>query len=218
MTISSISSSGQSQSIQQAGSRGTLTQEDFLNLVITQLRNQDPLQPMSSGEMASQMTQFGILDSVNVMNENMEGMLAYQASMYNLTVSNLIGKKVETVGNSLTIEEGAVSKASYQLSQPGNVTIQIYDDNGNLVRTIEDGTKDTSKQTLVWDGNNQQGVKCPNGNYTFKITAVDDKRQSISTTSYRIGTIKGISFKNGITYLDLGSVEITMNQIIAILG
>lgn len=218
MTISSISSSGQSQSIQQTGSRDTLTQDDFLNLIITQLRNQDPLQPMSSYEMSNQMTQLGILNSVNGMNENIESMLAYQNSMYNLTASSLIGKAVEVIGNSFIIEEGTVSKAYYQLSQSGDVTIQIYDNNGNLVRTIQDGIKDTSKQTLVWDGKNQQGVKCPNGNYTFKITAVDDKRQSISTTSYMIGTIKGISFKNGIIYLDLGSVKITMNQITGILG
>ena len=219
MAISPITpSSDQSRSVQQTESRDTLTQDDFLNLIITQLRNQDPLQPMSSYEMANQMTQFGILDSVTGMNGNIESMLAYQTSMYNLTASSLIGKAVEVTGNSFTIEEGSVSKAYYELSQSGNVTIQIYDDDGNIVRTIQDGTKGTSKQTLVWDGNNQQGVKCPDGDYTFKITAADNKGQPITVTSYMVGTVKGISFKNGITYLDLGSVEITMNQIIAILG
>ena len=187
MAISPITpSSDQSRPGQQTESRDTLTQDDFLNLIITQLRNQDPLQPMSSYEMANQMTQFGILDSVTGMNENIESMLAYQTSMYNLTASSLIGKAVEVTGNSFTIEEGSVSKAYYELSQSGNVTIQIYDDDGNIVRTIQDGTKGTSKQTLVWDGNNQQGVKCPDGDYTFKITAADNKGQPITVTSYMV--------------------------------
>ena len=95
MAISSISSSGQSQSIQQTGSRDTLTQEDFLNLLITQMRNQNPLEPMDNNQMATQMVEFGSLDALNNMQKSLEDLTTYQASLGNLQVASLIGKKVE---------------------------------------------------------------------------------------------------------------------------
>jgi len=218
MTISSISSSGQSQSIQQTGSRDTLTQEDFLNLLITQMRNQNPLEPMDNNQMATQMVQFGSLDALNNMQKSLEDLTTYQASLGNLQVASLIGKKVEVEGGRLFIDKGTVSESNYQLSKPGKVSIQIYDSTGYLVRSIEEGIKGITPQKLAWDGKNQQGIAVPDGTYRFRVSAVDEKGQPITSISRTIATITGISFENGITYLKLGSEKITLGEIRAILG
>jgi len=218
MTISSISSSGQSQSIQQTGSRDTLTQEDFLNLLITQMRNQNPLEPMDNNQMAAQMAQFASLDALNNMQKSLEDLTTYQASLGNLQTASLIGKKVEVEGGRLFIDKGTVSESNYQLSKPGKVSIQIYDSTGYLVRSIEEGIKGITPQKLVWDGKNQQGIAVPDGTYRFRVSAVDEKGQPITSISRTIATITGISFENGITYLKLGSEKITLGEIRAILG
>ncbi|MBM4339141.1 MAG: T9SS type A sorting domain-containing protein [Deltaproteobacteria bacterium] len=205
-----------SQAAQKEKKKNTLTQEDFLNLFVTQMRYQNPLEPIDNNQMATQMVQFGSLEALNSMNKILGNIADYQASMNNLQGVGLIGKKVEAVGNGLSIENGKVSEGYYQLSKSGKATIQIYDAQGRLVRTIEAGSKDGSKQKLVWDGKNQQGVTQPNGVYFFQVTALDEKGQSIPVTSSLIDTVKSVSFENGIVYLNLGSRRITLSDILSI--
>lgn len=218
MTISSLSSATSStQTADQVTKKNILTQEDFLNIFTAQMRYQNPLEPLNNEQMATQMAQLSSLEALNNMTEILENISANQASMYSLQATNLIGKKVEAVGNSLSIDGGKVSEGYYQLSKTGKVTVQIYNASGNLMRVIEEGVKDTSKQTLVWDGKDQEGVNAPDGTYTFQIKAVDEKGSSIDVTSYKVDTITGISFKNGVIYLNCRSGKFTLSDIITIL-
>jgi len=215
MSLSALSSVvDQSQSVSQTSTKNTLTQQDFLNLLVAQMKNQDPLNPVDDNQMAAQMAQFASLDALN----NINTTLGNIASMNNLQGIGLIGKKVEATGNSLLIENGNVSNGYYQLSNPGKVTIQIYDAQGQLVRTIDDGLKDTSKQKIVWDGKNQQGATLPDGTYLFQVSAVDGNGQAISVCSPSVDTVTGVSFENGVVYLNCGSKKITLSDILSIQG
>jgi flagellar basal-body rod modification protein FlgD len=217
MSISALSSVvDQSQSVSQTSKTDTLTQQDFLNLLVAQMKNQDPLNPIDNNQMATQMAQFASLDALNNMNTTLTNIANSQASMNSLQGIGLLGKKVEANGNSLSVEKGNVSEAYYQLSSPGKVTIQIFDAQGRLVRTIEDGLKDISKQKVVWDGKNEQGVTQPDGTYQFQVSAVDTKGQSVSASSNFVATVTGISFENGIVYLQCGPKKITLSDIISI--
>ena len=102
------------------------------------------------------------------------------------------------------------------MASPGQASIQIFEANGNLVRQINEGAVDTSQQTFTWDGKDQQGNQLPAGNYTFSVSATDANNQPIQVTTSMIATVTGIAFKNGVTYLDLGSDQITLNDVIAI--
>ena len=196
----------------------TLTQEDFMNLFTKQLQYQDPLAPMDNYQMATQMAQFGTVQALNDMTKSIQTLQAYQASASSLQTVGLIGKKVQSKGNSLSIDQGMGAEGSYQLTKTGKVSIKIFDANGNMVRSIDDGVKDTSKQRFTWDGKNQQGAQLPAGNYTFSVSATDEKNQPIQVTTSRVGTVTGISFENGITYLNMGTDRITISDIIAILA
>jgi flagellar basal-body rod modification protein FlgD len=217
MDLSALSAVMQSnQSTSQAKKKNTLNQEDFFNLFIAQMKYQNPLEPMDNYQMATQMAQFGSLESLNQMTGYLQNMATIQASMGSLQASGLIGKKVEAVGNVLSKENGAISEATYQLSKPGKVTIGIYDAQGSLVRTLEEGVKDTSSQKVVWDGRSQNGETLPDGAYTFRISVRDENGQSVSVSSSIVGTVTGISFESGITYVRLGSVKISLSDITAI--
>ena len=196
----------------------TMDQIDFMNLLVVQLQNQNPLEPMDSSQMAAQMAQLGSLQALNDVKSSIQQMVSYLASTNSMNASQLIGKKVEATGNNLSIENGVVSGASYQLSNPGTVTIKIYDSSHRLVRTIDDGAKDGSKQALTRDGKDQNGVKLPDGTYLFEVSAVDTAGQTVSANSWMVGTVKGVSFENGVTYLDIGPGKITLSDIAGILG
>jgi flagellar basal-body rod modification protein FlgD len=182
------------------------------------MQYQDPLSPMDNSQMSAQLAQLSTVEGINKLNETLGTMSAYQASTAQLQVAGLIGKKVEALGSRLVINQGDVSEGSYQLSRPGKVTIEIHDGKGNLVRTIEDGSKETAKQKFTWDGKNQIGVKVPDGTYTFKVKAVDVKGESIPVSSSMFGVVSGISFENGVTYINIGSERITLSDIFAILS
>jgi len=218
-TVSSISQvASQNMQATSTPKKTTLTQEDFMNLFTKQLQYQDPLAPMDNFQMATQMAQFGTVQALNDMTKSIQTLQAYQASASSLQTVGLIGKKVQSKGNSLSIDQEMGAEGSYQLTKTGKVSIKIFDANGNMVRSIDDGVKDTSKQRFTWDGKNQQGAQLPAGNYTFSVSAIDGKNQPIQVTTSRVGTVTGISFENGITYLNMGTDRITISDIIAILA
>jgi flagellar basal-body rod modification protein FlgD len=189
-----------------------------MNLFTKQLQYQDPLAPMDNYQMATQMAQFETVQALSDMTKSIQTLQAYQASASSLQTVGLIGKKVQSKGNSLSIDQGVVSEGSYQLTKTGKVSIKIFDANGNMVRSIDDGVKNTSKQRVTWDGKNQQGAQLPAGNYTFSVSAIDEKNQQIQVTTSKVGTVTGISFENGTTYLNMGTDKITISDIIAILA
>lgn len=219
MSVSSvIPTVNSSSTAPSAHSRTTLNQQDFMNLFITQLQFQDPLQPLDNNQMATQMAQFNTVDALATMNNTLSQMMTNQASLNNLQATSLIGKKIEAKGNSLSIQQGVISGGAYQLSQPGNATIQISDSSGNLVRQINAGYKDTSMQSIGWDGKNQQGVTLPDGTYTFKVLAADQKGQAVTATTYLLGTVDGVSFQNGAAVYQVGGNNINFSDILAILN
>jgi flagellar basal-body rod modification protein FlgD len=217
-TVSSASAAAAQNPQAASGRKKTaLTQVDFLKLFTKQLQFQNPLAPMDNSQMAAQMAQLSTVQALGDLTKSMQNLEAYQASASSLQAVGLIGKKVEAAGNTLHIgQDNTVSGGSYQLAKPGRAYIQIFDANGNTVRVLDDGVKDTSKQKLTWDGKNQQGAALPAGNYRFKVSAVDERNQPIQATTSKIATVTGISFENGIIYLNLGSDRITMSDLIAI--
>jgi flagellar basal-body rod modification protein FlgD len=197
--------------------KSTLTQEDFMNLFVTQMRNQNPLEPMDNYQMATQLAQFNSVEALQNLTASIKNLELYQASMNGLQLANLIGKKVQASSNTLQKSLGVVSEGYYQLPRTGKVTLQIFDSNGNPIRSIDAGIKDTSEQKFVWDGKDQQGVPMRDGKYAFQVSAVDEKGQSIQVSPYTTGTVTGISFENGISYIHVGSGKITLSEILAIL-
>jgi flagellar basal-body rod modification protein FlgD len=202
----------------QTKGKASLTQEDFLNLLVTQMQFQDPMNPLDNYQMAAQLAQLGTIEGINTLTQSIDVMNAYQAATAHLQVVGLIGKKVEAVGNSLTLNQGNPAEGSYQLSRAGRVTIDVYDSNGNLVKTLEEGMKDTTKQRFSWDGLNQSGQRVPDGTYSFKVKALDSRGDPISVSTGMMGVVTGISFENGITYVNIGSDKVTLSSIFAILS
>ncbi len=218
MSVTSISPSYSDPLMNQTQRKTSLNQEDFLNLFITQMKFQNPLDPLDTYQMGSQIAQFSSLEALTQMSQSLQRMAIYQSSMSSLQSIDLIGKKVEVTGSQLLIHQGDVSEGYYQLARPGRVMVQIYDSRGDLIRILDLGLKDTSKQKLAWDGRDQQGRMQPDGIFNFIISAGDGNGQAIPVYSSRIGTIDGVYFENGMVYLTLGPERVTLSDIIGILG
>jgi flagellar basal-body rod modification protein FlgD len=219
MSVTSVASTSTSSSQATAATKkNTLTQEDFLKLFTTQMKYQNPLEPLDNFQMATQLAQFNTVDSLTRMNEILNQLVASQNSISHLQAAGLIGKKVEAQGNSLAIQQGTVGEGIYQLARPANVVIQILNSQGGVVRQIAAGSRDASRQAIGWDGKNQAGAALPDGVYTFRVVAVDSQGQSVPVTTYRIGTVEGVSLENGAITLQVNGDKVAFSDILSILN
>jgi flagellar basal-body rod modification protein FlgD len=215
-TINSATATGTSTN--PTSKKNALDQADFLKIFVTQLRFQDPLEPLDNYQMASQMAQFSMVQSLNGMTESIKSMESSQAAANNLQAAALVGKKVEVKGSALTLSQGTASEGSYQLDKPGKLTVRILDDKGSLVRVIETQVSDTQKHQFLWDGKNDQGIALPDGQYSFQVSAVDAQEGNIEVKTTMVGKVDGVTLDQEKAYLQIGSNKVLLSEIIAILA
>ncbi len=149
---------------------GTLAMEDFMSLMTTQLKNQDPLKPMESGDFLGQIAAFGTVSGIGDLQTSFESFAKSMQSDQALQGSALVGRSVlvpSSIGN-MTAENGM--KGQINVAEPvTDLKVQIYSENGVPVRTIEMGSAD-GYTNFTWDGLNDNGEALTPGVYQFKAT------------------------------------------------
>ena len=203
--------------------KSALGKDDFLKLLIVQLRNQDPMDPMKGTEFATQLAQFSSVEQLSNINTSLtESISANQVmtqSINNALASTMIGKSVKASSNSFNVTESGEMNLGYSLGKDAaTVTVKIYDDSGVLVRTITIDGAQKGDGTAVWDGRDDHGNKVAAGTYSFSVAAVDSAKTAITATSFVTGTVTGIRFKSDGTVFVVDGVEIPLSQIIEIVN
>lgn len=189
--------------------------DQFLQLLLAQLENQDPLNPMDSTDMTAQLAQFSQLEQLANINSNLEYSKLYLASLNNAQAMDFIGKEVEARGDSVHLSEGASARLSYELhGEAGASTICIYDQNRQVVREIELGSQSSGSHAWMWDGRDNQGNTLAAGTYTFEVSATDADGNEVGVSTYFKGVVTGVTFEDGITYLLLGEKKVAMGDVI----
>ena len=195
-----------------------LGKDDFLNLLVTQLRHQDPLSPMESAEFTSQLAQFSSLEQMSNVNTNLELLQLYQASINNSQAVGFIGKTIKALGNSIGVADGVADQIHFELAENASAVIaHIYDSHKNLVKTIQPGGLNAGAQSVEWDATNNDGNKVPDGTYTFELIATDTDANPVSATTLITASVSGVSFKDGTTYLLAGNQEIPIGSVFEVM-
>jgi flagellar basal-body rod modification protein FlgD len=182
-----------------------LDRDDFLTLLLTQLQNQDPLDPLESAEFTAQLAQFSSLEQLFNANENLESI---QEMIYNQgeeDLIQLIGKTVKADDNTILVEgETVLSSGSYSLEEGADVSVVMYDSSGNEVRTLYLGWQDEGEYTIDWDGLDTDGEMVDDGTYYFSVTAEDENGNEVEANTYIIGEVIGVTYQYGVPYLMIG--------------
>lgn len=185
--------------------KSELDRADFMTLFITQLQYQDPMKPMDSYEMASQLAQFSNMEATMKMSDNMEKLLEYQMSQNNLQLMGLIGKNVETAGNEIGVVDGQPAAPSFTLEEAVPYCMAyIYDAAGNLTRSMDLGYRNGGAHGLDWDGLDNNGNPVTDGLYSYQIDAVSATGEEVAVESRSAGRVTGVEF-------DSGSATVTIN-------
>lgn len=191
-------------------------QETFLKLLVTQLQNQDPLNPLEGTEFTAQLAQFSSLEKLNAINDNIEHLNLYQSSINNSQAASFIGKKITAFGNTVCLNQDLQSEIKFNLENEAKaVFINIYNSNDKLVKTIEtDGAAGINK--VLWDGTDNNNSKMAGGIYTFDVQAVDSGDFPVGTSTFVNGKVSGVKFTNGAPDFVVGDQYIPLNNIIEV--
>lgn len=176
-----------------------LGREDFLLLLVTQLSNQDPLNPMDGQEFAAQLAQFSSLEQLITIGDTLEhhgalnGLLAQ--SINSGVAAGLIGKEIEAEGLDLFITDGDVSGMRLELGEAASsVTIDIKNEAGQIIQTLDLGPKAKGEHQIIWDGKDADGNEVANGKYSVDIHATDASGNDVGNRTFMQGLVDRITF------------------------
>lgn len=191
------------------------TFDTFLALLTTQLKNQNPLDPMKSEEFTQQLVQFaGVEQSINS-NKKLDQLVQLQTSNQLNGAVGYIGKTVEVVSSQLVLKDGA-AQITYGLDgNASQTTIKIIDQNGKTVRTVL-GETATGRHEFTWDGRDDSGNMAPDGVYNFTVIAVGPENKTVDTVTAAVGQVTGIEIVDQIVTLNIGQLGVALDKIFAV--
>lgn len=169
-SASSSSASGSSGS--GSASSGVLNQNEFLKLMIAQIKNQDPTQPMSSTQFMGQLAQFSTVSGIQNLQSTVSSMASNLGPSRLAQASNLINHQVLVASNSAYLPSGGNLTGALSLPNGAtSATVNIENGAGQVVRQLKLGAQQPGNAAFSWNGLSDQGTQLPPGNYTVKATA-----------------------------------------------
>lgn len=219
MNISDIASTPQqTATITESVQKEDLGRDAFLRLLTVQLQNQDPMEPVKNEDFVAQLSQFSSLEQLTSINEAVSGKEDTEAlggvmqAVESNTAVSLIGKNVEVPTDILSYTGQGNVQLGYNLSGPANrVDLEIFDEGGNLVRTLVDHSPEEGNGTLVWDGENDTGQNLSAGSYYFVPKAVNGEGNAVTIQAQMQGKVTGVRYAEGkpIVILDGGEAPLS---------
>ena len=216
MSVTATTATGTTTS---AGTTKTsLGKDDFMKLMMEQMKNQDPMNPMDGSQMAAQLAQFSSLEQLTNMNTTLTSSVAanYQLaqSINDNMAPALIGKQVKIQGGAFSNNGENDITLGYKLpGQASKVTVNIMNSSGVVVKTITDADKTTGEHKLSWDYTDNDGNKVPTGDYTFSVAATDSNGADLTTSICKYGLISAVRFTSAGTKIVIGNSEYSLSDV-----
>lgn len=191
-----------------------LGQNDFLTLLVTQLKNQDPLKPMDNTTFVAELAQFSQLDQSTKQVQLLQQSITNQTDSLQYSLLPMVGRNVQVEGSLIDLKDGP-AKLTYALEREAStVRVTIQDAQGKPIRTLDLGTQSAGKQEVLWDGRNQNGQLMPNGMYQYQLLAKDVKGAAVLAAPSSTLTISGVRMVNGTPQLAAGDYVIDRKNIV----
>ncbi len=146
-------------------------QDQFMTLLVTQMQNQDPLNPMDNAQVTSQLAQLSTVTGIDKLNTTLESLMGSYQTSQSLEAANMIGYGVLAAGSSISLSEGQGLMGVEFPNDVDAATVTIKDASGNVVQTMELGAQSAGTLPLLWDGTKADGTTAADGNYTFSVNS-----------------------------------------------
>lgn len=220
-TLAQVASTNQGASILTEGTssvqkKTTVGKDDFLKLLMAQLKNQDPMNPLESTEFTSQLAQFNSLEQLMQVNDELSEIKNSLSLQGKDNPLDYVGRKVKAAGNGITLKDQLAEGGTYLLDEDAQVSIIIYDDQGREVRRIDGGWQGRGEHGISWDGRDMAGKALQDGAYTFEVQAKNAKGAPVSVESYVSGEVTGVKYAYGQPVLMVGNRSVQQEGILEV--
>lgn len=192
-------------------------QNRFLTLLTTQLKNQDPLNPMDNAQMTSQLAQISTVDGIERLNSTLSKLIDGQSENQTLQAAALVGHGVMVAGKDLKLAN-SYSLGGYELAEPADrVVVEIKDANGLVARTLRYEDQPAGVQMFNWDGKTDGGAQAADGDYTISVSATRGADE-VKAERLTLGFVDSVARTSQGLDISVGKLgKFTMNDIKQIL-
>ncbi len=174
---------------------GTTTnevQDRFMTLLVTQMKNQDPLNPMDNAQVTSQMAQLNTVTGINKLNETMNSLISNVQLGQSYQATNMIGHSVLVNGNTLSHTDKGGYFGVNVPNGADNLSVAIKNGAGQTIRTLTFGRQDPGVNALTWDGMTDGGTLAPSGSYSYEITATNGTSK-VASSALSLAQVQSVS-------------------------
>ncbi|KPF44802.1 flagellar biosynthesis protein FlgD [beta proteobacterium AAP121] len=192
-----------------ANNSDTASADRFLKLLVTQMQNQDPLNPMDNAQVTSQMAQINTVSGIQTLNNTMQGLNGQFVQMQALQGASLVGREITVAGNRLAVSEGT-GTAQYELATPADkVKIEVLNPAGRVVDTMTLGATKAGRHDIEWNASNAD----PALEYRFRITATSGA-SAVASTALMRDQVQAVSTSgSGVSLQTLYSGDVAYSQV-----
>jgi len=171
----------------------TALQNRFMTMLLTQMKNQNPLNPMDNSQVTSQMAQLSTVSGIGQMNTTLSSLMSSLQSSQSMQAANLIGKSVVVPGNAMTLSSGSGQFGVNLTDAATNVQAVIKNSDGVVVDTMNLGKLPSGTTAINWNGMTSTGATAPDGQYTFSVAAVDSSNNAVAVKALSVGLVTSVS-------------------------
>jgi flagellar basal-body rod modification protein FlgD len=188
--------------------------DTFLQLLTTQLQNQDPLDPLDTNQFTQQLVEFASVEQQVNMNTNLQTLISLQQTTEATSALQFLGSTVTATGNTATLSNATGSPATWSLNAaaPATANITITNSSGQTAFTGTT-TLNAGTQTFSWSGQGNSSVIWPDGNYTMTISATGANGQPVTVSTQVQGVVTGVNLSQNPPLLTVGGQNIALSQI-----
>jgi flagellar basal-body rod modification protein FlgD len=212
MAVDSVSGSSNTSAL--SGSRTTIAEnfDTFLNILTTQLKNQNPLDPLDTNQFTAQLVQFTGVEQQLKTNEFLESLLQTTQSSGKTDAVSYIGREITAAGTTAELKNGGATWAFNAEAQVANATVTIKNANGRVVYT-EAGSLDKGPGNFLWTGKGSDGNTQPDGTYTIEIKGTNLSGNTIKVSTSTIGIVTAVDFSGAQPILTVGTSKILLSDV-----
>ena len=185
-------------------STGTLGKDAFLQLLVTQMKNQNPLDPQDNTQFVAQLAQFSSLESMQNLTSTVDSIASSYKSSQALQASSLVGRSVIIDAGATSVDTAKGMNGTVVVPAASSMTtVKVYDAQANLVKTIDLGASTGGNVNFAWDGKADDGTVAPAGNYSFQASGTIEGKNT-GLTTYLPATVSSVT-------LGVNGAETTLN-------
>jgi flagellar basal-body rod modification protein FlgD len=185
--------------------------DTFLQLLTTQLKNQNPLDPLDTNQFTQQLVQFAQVEQQINTNQQLETLIGLQKAANTTTALSFLGATATVEGSTARLANGQAVWA-FSSPKPASATINIRNAAGQVVYT-ENRTLTAGPQSFTWNGRGIDASQWPDGNYTIAITAKDASSQSVAISTEVEGVVDGVDLTQNPPVLKIGGQDFTLDKV-----